>query len=162
MLEPLIVVPADPDGHAPGIDRIRDMGVDAVTFPASSNAEDLALLLAHEHGAALVVTVGVRAGLHEFLDRGRSGSNPSTFLTRLKLGGTIVDARAVAALYRNRVSAGAVALLLVAALVAILAALLVSGIGGNYVDVAVDIGNYVDVAVDLGSDLLNWVKGLFS
>jgi len=148
----LVVVPADPDGHAPGLDRVRDMGVDAVAFPASANPEDLALLLAHEHGAALVITVGVRAGLHEFLDRGRSGSNPSTFLTRLKLGGMLIDGKAVAELYRNRISPGAVALLIVAALVAVLAALLVSGVGDDYLDLAVDTFN----------DVATWGKGLFT
>jgi len=146
-----VVVPADADGHAPGLERIQDLGIGAVAFPASANAEDLALLLANEHGAALVITVGVRAGLTEFLDRGRSGSNPSTFLTRLKLGATLIDGKAVAALYRNRISAGAVALLVVAALVAVVAALLVSGVGGNY----------VDLAVDLWNDFVNWARGLF-
>jgi len=133
-----VVVPADADGYAPGADRVRDMGVGAVPFPASANPEDLALLLAHEHGAALVVTVGVRAGLHEFLDRGRSGSNPSTFLTRLKLGGTLVDAQAVAALHSHRISLGVVGLLLLAALVAMVAALAVSGAGGEYLELAAD------------------------
>jgi uncharacterized membrane-anchored protein len=148
----LVVVPADADGHAPGLDRIRDMGVGAVAFAASANPDDLALLLAHEHGAELIITVGVRAGLHEFLDRGRSGSNPSTFLTRLKLGGTLVDSHAVAALYRNRISAGAVALLVGAALVAVLSALLVSGVGGNY----------LDLAVEAWHGILAWVRGLFT
>jgi uncharacterized membrane-anchored protein len=127
-----LVVPADPDGHAPGADRVRDMGVSAVAFPTAASPQDMALLLAHEHGARLVVTAGVRAGLAEFLDRGRCGTNPSAMLTRLKLGGALVDARAVAALYRGRVSAWVVALLLVAALLAMFAALLVTGATGDY------------------------------
>lgn len=147
-----VVVPADADGHAPGLERIQDLGIGAVAFPASANAEDLALLLANEHGASLVITVGVRAGLTEFLDRGRSGSNPSTFLTRLKLGASLMDGKAVAALYRHRISVWAVALLVVAALVAVTAAVLVSGVGGNY----------VDLTVDLWHDLVNWARGLFS
>ena len=69
-----VVVPAHFDGHAPGLERVQDLGIGAVTFPASGNAEDLALLLADTHGADLVVTVGFQATLHEFLDRGRSGS----------------------------------------------------------------------------------------
>ena len=103
-----VVVPAHFDGHAPGLERVQDLGIGAVTFPASGNAEDLALLLADTHGADLVVTVGFQATLHEFLDRGRSGSNPSTFLTRLKLGSKVVDGKAVATLHRSRVSVGAV------------------------------------------------------
>ena len=104
-------MPAHMDGHAPGLERVQDLGIGAVTFPASGNAEDLALLLADTHGADLVVTVGFQATLHEFLDRGRSGSNPSTFLTRLKLGSKVVDGKAVATLHRSRVSVGAVVLL---------------------------------------------------
>lgn len=146
-----VVVPAHTDGHAPGLERIQDLGIGAVTFPADGNAEDLALLLAEAHGASLVVTVGVRAGLREFLDRGRSGSNPSTFLTRLKLGDKIVDGRAVATLHRGRVSTGVVVLLVLAAVVAMVAALAVSGVGRVY----------ADVVVDAFASAVGWVKGLF-
>lgn len=97
-----VVVPAHLDGYAPGLERIQDLGVDAVTFPASGNPEDLALLIADDQSAELVVTVGFRASLHEFLDRGRTASNPSTFLTRLRLGSKIVDGSTVVALHRGR------------------------------------------------------------
>jgi uncharacterized membrane-anchored protein len=133
-----VVVPAQTDGHAPGLGRIQDLGIGAVTFPASGNAEDLALLLAEAHGASLVVTVGMRAGLREFLDRGDSGSTPSTFLTRLKLGGKLVDGEVVAALHRGSVSGGVVTLLVLAAVVVMLAALTVSGVGPAYADLAAD------------------------
>lgn len=103
-----LVVPAQLDGHAPGTDRIYDLGLRASTFPASGNSEDLALLLAEEHDADLVVTVGFRATLHEFLDYGRSASNPSTFLTRLKLGAKLVDGKVVATLHRRRIRPGVV------------------------------------------------------
>ncbi|MFT7838752.1 putative cytokinetic ring protein SteA [Saccharothrix sp. BKS2] len=140
-----VVVPAQTDGHAPGLERIQDLGIGAVTFPADGNAEDLALLLAEAHGASLVVTVGVQAGLREFLDRGRSGSNPSTFLTRLKLGDKLVDGRAVAVLHRGRISTGVVVLLVSAAVAAMVAALTVSGVGSAYLDVAADaVGSAVD------------------
>lgn len=146
-----VVVPAHRDGHAPGLERIQDLGVGAVTFPAVSNPEDLALLLVDNHQAALVITVGFQATLSEFLDRGRSGSNPSTFLTRLRLGSKLVDAHAVATLYRNRVSGGTVALMMLAALVAVVAALLVSDVGGVY----------ADVILDAWKALVSWIKGLF-
>lgn len=133
-----IVIPAQLDGYAPGIDRIQDLGVGAVTFPSTGNAEDLALLLADTHEASLVVTVGFQATLAEFLDRGRSGSNPSTFLTRLKLGTKIVDGKAVAMLHRSRISLWAVVLLVVSALVVVAAALLVSDVGGVYLDWAAE------------------------
>jgi uncharacterized membrane-anchored protein len=129
-----VVVPAQPDGHAPGIGRIQDLGIGAVTFPASGNSEDLALLLADAHEASLVVTVGFHATLREFLDQGRSGSNPSTFLTRLKLGTKLVDGKAVATLHRSRVSLGAIVLLVLAAMIVVGAALLVSNVGSVYLD----------------------------
>ena len=124
-----VVVPAFPDGHAPGLARVQDLGVGAVTFPSSANQEDLALLLAAHHGAALVVTVGLSATLTEFLDRGRSGSNASTFLTRLQLGGALVDGRVIAMLYRSRISVGVILLLVAAGAAAVLGALAVTDIG---------------------------------
>jgi uncharacterized membrane-anchored protein len=124
-----VVVPAFADGHAPGLHRVQDLGAGAVTFPSSANAEDLALLLAAHHGASLVVTVGLSASMAEFLDRGRSGSNASTFLTRLRVGGALVDSRVIATLYRSRLSIGAILLMIAAVLVAVVAALLVSGTG---------------------------------
>ncbi len=145
-----IVIPAQLDGYAPGIDRIQDLGVGAVTFPSTGNPEDLALLLADSHEATLIVTVGFQATLAEFLDRGRSGSNPSTFLTRLKVGTKIVDGKAVAMLHRSRISVWVVVLLVLSALVAVAAALLVSDVG----DV------YLDWAAEQWRSLTTWVKGL--
>lgn len=147
-----VVVPAQPDGYAPGVERIQDLGIGAVTFPASGNSEDLALLLADTHDAGLVVTVGFQATLREFLDHGRSGSNPSTFLTRLKLGTKLVDGKAVATLHRNRVSMSAVVLLVLAALVVVAAALLVSDVGTVYADWLRETWN----------SFAAWVRGLFT
>lgn len=145
-----VVVPAHTDGHAPGLERIQDLGVGAVTFPASGNPEDLALLLAEVHGASLVVTVGFQATLHEFLDRGRMGSNPSTFLTRLKLGGKLVDGTAVATLQRNKVSGGVVFSLVLAVLLVAFVAFATSGFGLAY----------LDVLADAGDSVLSYLKGL--
>jgi uncharacterized membrane-anchored protein len=121
-----VVLPADADGHAPGLERIQDLGVGAMTFPAAGSAADLALLLADHHGASLIVTVGHTANIEEFFDRSRQASNPSTFLTRLKVGEKLVDAKAVATLYKSRISAGSVALLVIAMLIAVIVALWVS------------------------------------
>jgi uncharacterized membrane-anchored protein len=145
-----VVVPAQPDGFAPGLARIQDLGIGAVTFPAVSNPEDLALLLAEAHGAELVIAVGFHATLHEFLDRGRSSSNPSTFLTRLRLGSKLIDGHAAAVMYRSRVSVGAVLLMVLAALVAVTVALLVSHVGGAF----------GVLASDTWSNAISWVKGL--
>jgi uncharacterized membrane-anchored protein len=121
-----VVLPADADGHAPGLERIEDLGVGAMTFPAAGSPTDLALLLADHHGAALLVTAGHSANIETFFDRTRQHSNPSTFLTRLRVGEKVVDAKAVATLYHNRISAGAIALLILTMLIAVIVALWVS------------------------------------
>ena len=96
-----VVVHAYPDGRAPGLDpgppaRRRRRS----TFPAAATSEDIAMLLADEKGATLIVAVGTHATLVEFLDKGRGGM-ASTFLTRLKVGGKLVDAKGVSRLYRQ-------------------------------------------------------------
>ena len=146
-----VVLPADQDGHAPGLSRIQDLGIGAMTVPASGSPSDLALLLADHHGASLIVTVGSTVSLDEFFDRGRRDSNPSAFMTRLKVGPKLVDAKAVATLYRSRVSGGAIALLVLAALVAVIVALVVSNIGGEALDWAVATWNSFAL----------WVQGFF-
>jgi uncharacterized membrane-anchored protein len=121
-----VVLPADSDGHAAGLERIQDLGIGAMTFPAAGSAADLALLLVDHHGASLIVTAGHSASIEEFFDRSRQQSNPSTFLTRLKVGEKLVDAKAVATLYRSTISGGAIAMLILAVLFAVIAALWVS------------------------------------
>jgi uncharacterized membrane-anchored protein len=121
-----VVLPADADGHAPGLERIEDLGVGAMTFPAAGSPTDLALLLADHHGAALLVTAGHSANIETFFDRTRQHTNSSTFLTRLRVGEKVVDAKAVATLYHNRISGGAIALLILAMLIAVIVALWVS------------------------------------
>lgn len=101
-----IVVRTDPDGPAPGLERIQNLGLTAVEFEATGTSEDVALLLADAKGAALIATAGTHATLVEFLDKGRSGMS-STFLTRLRVGGKLVDAKSVNRLYRGRFSTSA-------------------------------------------------------
>ena len=138
-----VVLPADQDGHAPGLERIQDLGIGAMTFPAAGSPTDLALLLADHHGAALIVTVGAGASLDEFFDRSRGDTNPSAFLTRLKVEQKLVDAKAVATLYRSRVSGLAIAMLILAALLAVVAAVAVTGTGQDILDWAVDTWNTI-------------------
>src|SRR5699024_9797625 len=138
-----VVLPADQDGHAPGLERIQDLGIGAMTFPAAGAPTDLALLLADHHGASLIVTVGSSASLDDFFDRSRGDSNPSAFLTRLKVGQKLVDGKAVATLYRSRVSGMAIAMLIAAALLAVVVAVAVTGTGQDILDWAIDTWNSV-------------------
>ncbi len=132
-----VVVHAYSDGRAPGLARVQDLGVEAVTFPAAGTSEDIAMLLADEKGASLIVAVGTHATLVEFLDKGRAGM-ASTFLTRLRLGGKLVDAKGVSRLYRPRISNSALFLLVIAALAAIVAALAVSTASLAWLDILRD------------------------
>jgi uncharacterized membrane-anchored protein len=136
-----VILPADTDGHAKGLERIQDLGIGATTFPSSGSPADLALLLAHHHGAALIVTAGAAASLDDFFDRGRRDSNPATFLTRLKIGTKLMDAKAVATLYRNRVSGTAIAMIVLAALIAVIVAMLASNVGTEVLDWIIDTWN---------------------
>nr|WP_255430259.1 putative cytokinetic ring protein SteA [Streptomonospora sp. PA3] len=98
-----LVVRTDRDGRSPGLKRVRDLGLDAVCFPAAGSGEDAAMLLADDAGAGLIVTAGTRAGLQELLDSGRAGM-AGTFLTRLRVGGKLVDAEGAIRLHRSRIS----------------------------------------------------------
>ena len=89
-----LVVHAYHDGRAPGLERIEKLGLQAVVFPALGTSEDAAMLLADSKGASLIVAVGTHASLVEFLDKGRAGM-ASTFLTRLRVGPKLVDAKGV-------------------------------------------------------------------
>jgi uncharacterized membrane-anchored protein len=129
-----VVVHAYPDGRAPGLDRVHQLGVGAVTFPAAATSEDLAMLLADEKGASLIVAVGTHANLVEFLDKGRGGM-ASTFLTRLKVGGKLVDAKGVSRLYRQNISGSSLLLLVLAAVAAMASAVAVSTVGKAYLGV---------------------------
>jgi len=126
-----VVVHAYADGRAPGLQRVQDLGVPAVVFPAAGTSEDVALLLADEKGAALIVAVGTHATLVEFLDKGRQGM-ASTFLTRLRVGGKLVDAKGVSRLYRKRISTWSLVFLVASTLATMAAAVAVSSVGRAY------------------------------
>jgi uncharacterized membrane-anchored protein len=93
-----LIVHAYPDGRAPGRDRLLGMALDHTLVPAAGTSEDVAMLMAYEKGADLIVSVGAHFNLIEFLDRNRGGMS-STFLTRLRIGDRLVDAKGVSRLY---------------------------------------------------------------
>ncbi len=114
-----------PDGRAPGREELVEWGVDYEEFVAEGTSEDVAMLLAYESGAQLIVAVGTHATMVEFLDKGRKGM-ASTFLTRLRLGPVLVDAKGVSRLYEGRVRRRDIVLLVGSALVAMVAVAIVS------------------------------------
>lgn len=123
-----IVVHAYRDGRAPGLERVERLGIEPVVFPAAGTSEDIAMLLADDKGAELIVAVGSHATLVEFLDKGREGM-ASTFLTRLRIGGKLIDAKGVSRLYRARISTLQLALLVACGLIAMVAAMSITPSG---------------------------------
>jgi uncharacterized membrane-anchored protein len=96
-----LVVHSYPDGRAPGRHRLEELGLPFKLVPAPGTSQDVAMLIAAEKGARLIVSVGSQFNLVEFLDRNRKGMS-STFLTRLRIGEILVDAKGVSRLYRPR------------------------------------------------------------
>jgi uncharacterized membrane-anchored protein len=146
-----VVVHAYRDGRAPGLERLRDLGQQCVVFPATGTSEDVAMLLADDKGAKLIVAVGTHVTLVEFLDKGRAGM-ASTFLTRLRVGGKLVDAKGVSRLYRSQISSGSLLMLVAAAMATIVATAFFSPLAHAYWEV---LRGYWDA-------LIFWVQGFFS
>jgi uncharacterized membrane-anchored protein len=120
-----LVVHAYPDGRAPGLARLEPLGLadEAKVVRAPGTSEDLALLLAHQLGASLIVTVGSHSNVLDFLNKGRQGM-ASTLLVRLKVGSSLLDAKGVSLLYRQSFRLRLLLELVAAALVPVLTALL--------------------------------------
>ncbi|MGE5529052.1 MAG: putative cytokinetic ring protein SteA [Patescibacteria group bacterium] len=120
-----IIVHAYPDGRAPGAARVEALGIAAQAFPAPGTSEDIAMLLAYERGADLIVAVGAHSNMIDFLEKGRRGM-ASTFLVRLKVGSILVDARGVSRLYRAGIRSRYLLLLIFAALLPLVALVFVA------------------------------------
>lgn len=146
-----VVVHAYRDGRAPGLERVQRLGVPATVFPAAGTSEDVAMLLADDKGASLIVAVGTHATLVEFLDKGRAGM-ASTFLTRLRVGSKLVDAKGVSRLYRSRISSWWLLMLVLATMLTLGVAIGLSTVGQAY----------LSVLADQIRDIAYWVGGLFS
>lgn len=146
-----VIVHAYRDGRAPGVERVEQLGLHPVIFPALGTSEDAAMLLADSKGARLLVAVGTHASLVEFLDKGRSGM-ASTFLTRLRVGPKLVDAKGVSRIYRSQIRGWHLVLLVLAGLLALVTAL-----------AATDVGSAMgSVVLARLRDLLYWLKELLT
>jgi uncharacterized membrane-anchored protein len=146
-----IVVHAYRDGRAPGLERVQGLGLHPVVFPATGTSEDVAMLLADDKGASLIVAVGTHATLVEFLDKGRSGM-ASTFLTRLRIGGKLVDAKGVSRLYRSRISNLSLAVLLSVGFLALFVALAATPAGTAT----------LQLVAARWDDVWSWTVGIFT
>jgi uncharacterized membrane-anchored protein len=146
-----VVLHTDRSGRAVGSDRLDRLGVRPQELAASGTSEDIALLLADVSGASLVIVVGSHTTLDEFLDRQRAGL-ASTFLTRLRVGPKLVEARNVPELYAGRVRLWHLLAVVAAGLLALCMALAATPVGQEWWD-----------SVQAGlTDVLDWIQGLFS
>ncbi|HUC60104.1 MAG TPA: putative cytokinetic ring protein SteA [Streptosporangiaceae bacterium] len=145
-----IVVHAYPDGRAPGLARVEALGLKSVLCPATGTSEDVALLLADEVGARLIVAVGMRYTLVEFLDKGRPGM-ASAILTRMRVGDKIVEPKGVSRLYKSRITNSWLVMLVLAAITTIAVALWF-----------LPVGHIILTLVGLRlSPFWHWLTGLF-
>ena len=131
-----ILLHAYPNGDAPGGARLQRLGLTYQTVAAPGISEDIALQLAHEKGAELIVAVGTHFNLVEFLERNRDGM-ASTFVTRLKVGEVLVDAKGVSRLVSRRVGVWPLVAFAAAGIAAIIVAILVSPALRNVIEVLV-------------------------
>ncbi|WP_288766523.1 putative cytokinetic ring protein SteA [uncultured Varibaculum sp.] len=145
-----IVVHAYRNGKAPGTERLKREGIPYVLFPATGTSEDVAMLLADDKDAEMIVALGTHATLVEFLDKGRSGM-ASTFLTRLRVGSKLVDAKGVSQLYQPRVSTWQTLLLALVCIGAVAVSLAVTPVGQTFYGIA---GIYLN-------DLIDFFRQLF-
>jgi uncharacterized membrane-anchored protein len=128
-----LIVHAYPDGRAPGRERLLELGLEHMLVPAAGTSEDVAMLMAYEKGADLIVSVGAHFNLIEFLDRNRGGMS-STFLTRLRIGEKLVDAKGVSRLYNPGSAFGPLPLFLAAFAILLAILVIVSPALGDLVD----------------------------
>lgn len=120
-----LVVHAYPNGRAPGMDRLKQMDLPGVVFAAPGTSEDIAMLMAYELGAELIVAVGTHSNMIDFLEKGRKGM-ASTFLVRAKVGPILVDAKGVSRLYKSKPRVKDLAPIFIAALLPVAAVIVIS------------------------------------
>ncbi len=120
-----LIVHGYTDGRAPGSKRLADLGLAHTVFSAPGTSEDVAMLLAFQEGAELIVAVGTHSSMVEFLDKGRAGM-ASTFLVRMKVGSTLVDAKGVSRLYKHSVRTSDLVWMIAAAIFTLAVALMLS------------------------------------
>jgi uncharacterized membrane-anchored protein len=127
-----VLLHADPADRLVGAERLERLGVRGHRMQSGGTTEDVALLVADIKGASLIVTVGTHATLDEFLDRHRGGL-ASSFLTRLRVGPRLVDARNVPPLYAGRVRLWQMLVVLLIGLVALGAAVATTPVGEQWI-----------------------------
>jgi uncharacterized membrane-anchored protein len=146
-----VVVTAASDHDKGGAERFEKAGVDPIWFVANGSATDLAIVLADSNDAPVIVEVGAPQGLMEFLERGPADV-ASSFVTRLRAGSRLVDAKAAGHFAAQSMPKWPVLLILLAGIVAVVVAVAVTPVGGDWFD---SLGTRID-------DARSWIEGLFT
>ena len=120
-----IIVHAYPDGMAPGLSRVQKAGLKAKMLPALGTSEDVAMLMAFEEKAEIIVALGAHSNMIDFLEKGRKGM-ASTVLVRMKIGTKLIDAKGVSKLYQPGVNLKALSLMGIAAVTPVIAVSLIN------------------------------------
>lgn len=120
-----IIVHAYPNGFAPGLERIQGLGLEVKVIPSIGTSEDVAMLMAYEGQAELIVALGAHSNMVDFLEKGRKGMS-STVLVRMKIGTKLVDAKGVSKLYQPRGDWKALSLMGIAAITPIISISLIN------------------------------------
>ena len=103
------------DGRAPGLARVQDLGIEPSRFRPSARARTPRCCWPTRAAPTLIVAVGTHATLNEFLDKGR-GRHGVVVPDPAAVGGQAGRRQGRRRLYRNRISAAALLLLVFAAL----------------------------------------------
>ncbi len=120
-----LVVHAYKNGQAPGLERIQQLGLKAHVFKSAGTSEDIAMLIAYDLGAELIVAVGSHSNIQDFLEKGRKGM-ASTFLVRMKVGSRLVDAKGVSKIYNHPLKMRYLVQIILAALLPVIAVIILT------------------------------------
>lgn len=128
-----LVAVVDPGTARGALDQFERLGVRPARMETGLAVSDAALVLAHHREARALVAVGMQTSLEDFLDTGRTGA-ASSYLTRLKVGSTLVDAAAVPRVHGGGARVWQVLLVLLVCLLALAAAIATTPVGQDWLD----------------------------
>lgn len=142
------VVIVSASGRLDRPEQFEAHGRQPVVFTASGTPENLAVLLADQNEAAVIVQVGSPSRLVDVVD-GDTADAAGTFIARLRAGSRVVDAQAVAWFARQRLSWLTPLLLLLAGVVAVTVAVATTPLGHDWLAPVAD-------------RVTSWIEGLVS
>lgn len=132
-----LIVTTGAEGSSGGLLRIDRMGLARTVVNTTVRPQDLALLIADQADARVIVLAGADRTLTSMLDSGQTAA-AADFVTRLRVGSRLHDAEAVARMHRPRISGWLVALLLLVSVMALGVAAWLTPTGHDLIDDLLD------------------------